>query len=136
MRPRNVIATLVLVILLLAFAALKLHWFEPQKKEVFDRDPLHVEYTKHALCRMDCRDISKQDILEIMRTGIIIFNKSDLNDRPCPTFALQGYTSDHESIRVIFAQCRKTTKVVTCYNLKRDYACHCPGDEDKNKKRP
>jgi hypothetical protein len=36
---------------------------------------------------------------------------------------------------VIFAQCRKETKVVTCYNLQQDFECDCPGDENKYKKR-
>jgi hypothetical protein len=81
---------------------------------------------------MDCRHIHSEDIKEIMQRGIIIFNKTNMNDRPCPTFAIQGYTTQHENLRVIFAQCRETTKVITCYNLKQDFECHCPGDEKKN----
>ena len=77
---------------------------------------------------MDCRFISKEDIREIMQKGIINFNKSDRNDKPCPTFALQGETEDGEKLRVIFAQCDDETKVVTCYNLNEDFECHCPGD--------
>jgi hypothetical protein len=41
---------------------------------------------------------------------------------------VQGETSDGEKIRVIFAQCREETKVITCYNLREDFECHCPGD--------
>ena len=81
---------------------------------------------------MDCRHIGVEDINEIMQKGIIIFNRSNMNDRPCPTFAIQGYTTQHENLRVIFAQCAETTKVITCYNLKQDFECHCPGDEKKN----
>jgi hypothetical protein len=44
-----------------------------------------------------------------------------VNDNPCPTYALQGYTNDGQHLRVIFAQCATKTKVVTCY-----------GDEKKN----
>ena len=68
-----------------------------------------------------------------MEKGIINFNKSGKEDRPCPTFALQGTTSGGESIRVIFAQCPAETKVITCYNLNEDFTCHCPGDERKKK---
>ena len=77
---------------------------------------------------MDCRDISKEDIDEIMEKGIINFSMSNRSDRPCPTFAVQGETSDGEKLRVIFAQCLKETKVVTCYNLKENPVCDCPGD--------
>ena len=132
MKPRNTIFSLLLIILVIAFAILKWRVYEPQKREAFDRHPSHLEYTKHALCRMDCRHIGVEDIKEIMQKGIIIFNRSNMNDRPCPTFAIQGYTAQHENLRVIFAQCAETTKVITCYNLKQDFECHCPGDEKKN----
>lgn len=67
----------------------------------------------------------------IMKKGIINFSKSNRTGRPCPTYALQGVTPDGESLRVVFAQCDEETKVVTCYNLKKDFNCYCPGDENK-----
>jgi hypothetical protein len=97
----------------------------------FDRRVSTLEYTQHALCRMDCRKISKSDIQDIMLTGEINYAKTDVNDKPCPTYALQGYTNDGQRIRVIFAQCQTKTKVVTCYDLEKDFECHCPGDEKK-----
>lgn len=123
--------SLILVLLVLAVFVFR-RWQEPPQREAFDRQPSHLYYTKHALCRMDCRQISKEDIREIMSKGIINFNMSDRPDRPCPTYALQGVTSDGEKIRVIFAQCQAETKVVTCYNLEQEFDCHCPGDENKN----
>ncbi|HEY2722519.1 MAG TPA: DUF4258 domain-containing protein, partial [Chitinophagaceae bacterium] len=108
---------------------------EPQKKEAFNRHPAHLIYTHHALCRMDCRHISREDIDQVMQNGIIFLNKTDLNDRPCPTFALQGFTKEDENIRVIFAQCTDETKVVTCYNLHKDFECHCSGDEGVSSKK-
>ncbi len=80
---------------------------------------------------MDCRQISKKDIAEVMKKGIINLGKSDRTDKPCPTYAIQGTTSDGEYLRIIFAQCKKETKVVTAYNLNEDFECHCPGDETK-----
>jgi hypothetical protein len=133
---------LILIILALAVYFLK-KWKDVEeladsKTEVrrrgFDRRVSTLEYTKHALCRMDCRRISKSDVQEIMRTGEINYAKTDVNDQPCPTYALQGYTNDGEHLRVIFAQCQTKTKVVTCYDLQRDFKCHCPGDEKKTKR--
>jgi hypothetical protein len=122
-------ATLSMIfVLILLFVFIYKRWQEPVRREAFDRTPSHLYYTKHALCRMDCRQISEEDIKEIMKKGIINFNRSDRRDRPCPTFALQGETSDGEKLRVIFAQCDNETKVVTCYNLEEDFECHCPGD--------
>lgn len=131
MKTRRANLTLVLVILLL-FVFIYRRWQEPVAREAFDRHPTHLYYTSHALCRMDCRHISREEIGEIMEKGIINFNKSNRNDRPCPTFALQGVTTGGEKLRVIFSQCTEETRVVTCYNLEQDFECHCPGDENKN----
>ena len=127
MKKSRATLSLILVLLLLVVFIYR-RWHEPFGREAFDRHPSHLYYTKHALCRMDCRHISKEDINEIMEKGIINFNKSNRRDRPCPTFALQGETNDGEKLRVIFAQCGDETKVVTCYNLEEDFECHCPGD--------
>ena len=101
------------------------------RKRGFDRRVSTLEYTQHALCRMQCRHISKSDIQDIMRSGEINYAKTDVNDKPCPTYALQGHTNDGQYLRVIFAQCLSKTKVVTCYDLEKDFECHCPGDEKK-----
>ena len=126
MRSRKANFTLFVVLILLAIFVIR-RWQEPQRGEPFDRSPDKLSYTIHALCRMDCRKISETDVNEIIRKGIINYNKSNRNGTPCPTFALQGTTSDGESIRVVFAQCNTETKVVTCYNLKQDFDCDCPG---------
>jgi hypothetical protein len=102
------------------------------RKRGFDRRTSTLEYTQHARCRMDCRHISQNDIGDIMRSGEINYAKTDVNDTPCPTYAVQGYTNDGQYLRVIFAQCETKTKVVTCYDLEKEFECHCPGDEKKS----
>ena len=102
------------------------------RKKGFDRRISTLEYTQHARCRMDCRHISQNDISDIMRTGEINYAKTDVNDTPCATYAVQGYSNDGQHLRVIFAQCQTKTKVVTCYDLQKDFECNCPGDENKN----
>ena len=131
MRNRSTLLTIGLLLAVFLVFIIR-RWNEPVRKEAFDRSPASLVYTQHALCRMNCRHIDKDEVQEIMEKGIINFNKSDRRDRPCPTFALQGRTSTGESIRVIFAQCDKVTKVVTCYNLEEDFDCFCPGNEKKN----
>jgi len=131
MKARNVIFSLVLMLAVVGFAIIKFRIWEPQRKEIFNRNPSHIEYTRHAECRMNCRHISKEDISDVMRRGVIIFNKSILRDKPCPTFALQGFTDNGENIRIIFAQCPGVTKVVTCYNLKKDFNCDCGIDKER-----
>lgn len=130
MKNRNIV--LPLLLLLLFFVAFFIRrWNEPKEKEAFDRHPEKLQYTRHALCRMKCRFISKEEIAEIMQKGVINFSKSDPKDRPCPTYAIQGRTGSGEYLRVVFAQCSQQTKVITCYNMEEDFTCHCPGDEAK-----
>lgn len=130
MKPARVIFSLLIVIGFFLVFVLK-QWKEPAQHEVFDRHPAHLVYSKHALCRMDCRHINRDEIAEIMDKGIINLNKSFRNNGPCPTYALQGRTTSGDELRVVFAQCADETKVVTCYNLEKDFECHCPGDENK-----
>lgn len=129
-RRRAILPFILLALVFLVFIIRR--WNEPKRKEAFDRHPATVVYTKHALCRMDCRHISKEEIAEIMEKGSINFGKSNRYGRPCPTFALQGRTQSGENIRVIFGQCAGETKVITCYNLDEDFYCDCPGDRPAN----
>lgn len=105
------------------------------RQKGFDRRVSSLEYTKHARCRMDCRDISQDDVNDIMLNGEINYTKTDVADKPCPTYALQGHTNDGQYVRVIFAQCDVKTKVVTCYDLEKDFECNCPGDEKKKERK-
>jgi len=101
----------------------------------FDRRVSYLEYSEHARCRMSCRKISKAEVEEIMEEGKINYNKSDLQTARCPRYALEGITRDDQRVRIIFAQCNEKTVVVTVIDLETDYACDCPGDEDKYKNR-
>ena len=99
----------------------------------FDRRSSYLEYTKHAQCRMDCRHITQQEVQEIMQSGAINYRKSEVDAKPCPTYALEGYTQqEHQHLRIVFAQCDYKTKVVTCIDLDQDFECHCPGDGNKH----
>ena len=99
----------------------------------FDRRNGFLEYTKHAQCRMDCRHITAEEVQDIMQHGDINDRKSEADARPCPVFALEGYTQkEHQHLRIVFAQCDYKTKVVTCIDLDHDFECHCPGDGNKH----
>jgi hypothetical protein len=79
---------------------------------------------------MKCRRITQAEVEQIMKAGKINYTKSDVNDKPCPTYALEGYTDDGQRVRIVFAQCDFKTKVVTGIDLQTDWECHCPGDDD------
>ena len=99
----------------------------------FDRRNSYLEYSKHAQCRMDCRHITQQEVQDIMQNGTVNYRKSEVEAKPCPTYALEGYTQqEHQHLRIVFAQCDYKTKVVTCIDLDQDFECHCPGDGNKH----
>lgn len=101
----------------------------------FDRRTSYLEYSNHAICRMQCRKISQAEVQEIMRDGQINYNKSDLQNARCPRYTVEGVTSDDQRVRIVYAQCNESTKVVTVIDLGTDFKCNCPGDDDKYKNR-
>lgn len=104
---------------------------ELNRNHGFNRRVSYLEYTKHARCRMDCRHITQSEVEEILQGGTINDRKSDMNSTPCPTYAVEGTTSENQRLRIVFAQCDNETKVVTCIDLGTEWECHCPGDEKK-----
>lgn len=127
MKPKNVIFSLCLILVILALVVSRIQ-HEPKVKEAFDRHPLSIFYTPDALCHMDCLHISKENIEEIMQKGIINFSQSDRGARPCPVLVLQGQTSDGKKLKVIFSQCKSTTNVLACYDPGHYIDCNCSGD--------
>ncbi len=93
--------------------------------EVINRHA-HLEYTKHAICRMDCRQVTRAEVEEILADGKVNAEKSNPNDHPCPTYALEGYSSEGQHLRIVFAPCdSQNAKVITCIDLDKDWTCHC-----------
>jgi Domain of unknown function (DUF4258) len=94
----------------------------------FDRRTSFLEYTQHARCRMECRQITEEEVEGIMRSGNINYRKSEVKNTPCPMYAVEGTTADGQRVRIVFAQCDNKTKVVTTIDLGRKWKCACPGD--------
>lgn len=83
-------------------------------------------YTRHAKCRMKCRDISEEEVSHVLETGLLNKNKSGEGTGQCATYAFEGKTFDGQEIRVVFGNCPKTTKIITCIDLKQEHSCDCP----------
>lgn len=85
----------------------------------------HLILTNHAKCRMECRDITEEEIKEILHAGNINYNKSNLIDVGGATYALEGYSHEHQHLRVIFAPKGTELVVVTCIDLDKEWQCDC-----------
>ncbi len=84
-------------------------------------------YTKHARCRMACRNITEEEIHEVLDFGTINKAKSEQNNGSgtCPTYALEANTHEGQRLRIVFAKCDNVVKVVTCIDLDHEFECHC-----------
>lgn len=90
-----------------------------------DRYATQLIYTKHAKCRMDCRDITEEEIAHILRYGEINMSKSEPDGKPDPKFAVEGYGNDRQHLRVIFAPSSRGMVVITCIDLEKEWKCDC-----------
>ena len=128
MKPRNVIISLIFVLLLLAIIVIRIR-NEPGKKLLLNRNPSRIEYTKFALCRMDCHHINANIITGALRNGEINRAKSDLHKLPCPIFTIHSLTKQNMSIRIVVQQCGNVARILDCYDANGTVGCNCINDE-------
>lgn len=91
-----------------------------------NRNPSHINYSKHARCRMGCRHIDEREVKEILRDGTINYKKSELQADEChKRYAVEGVTDDDQKVRIIFAPCQDEVTVVTVIDLGEEWPCDC-----------
>jgi len=81
--------------------------------------------TKHAKCRMGCRNITIEEIKEIISAGKLNREKSGIGSQGDSTFALEGISEEKQHIRVVVAPEKDRLVVITCIDLDEDWACNC-----------
>lgn len=92
--------------------------------EPINRDTSILVYSKHALCRMDCRHIDKEEVKDIVATGSINYSKVE-EDEKGVTYPIEGITRDKQMVRIVVAPKKNETVVVTVIDLEKDWACSC-----------
>jgi hypothetical protein len=85
----------------------------------------NIILTKHAKCRMSCRNVSDLEIKEALTEGHLNIKKSDRFDKPCPTYAIEDRSMDGQLLRIVCADCDKNTKIITVIDLENEYSCNC-----------
>ena len=128
MKARNVIISLLFVLALLVFIIIKIR-NEPKRRLILNRNPSRIEYTKFALCRMDCRHINANSVMGIVRNGQVNRGRSDVHKKPCPIFTVLGITKQKMNIIIIIQQCGTVAKVLDCYDANETVGCNCVNDE-------
>lgn len=99
----------------------------PATRKLAELEHQKLEYTKHAACRMKCRNISETEIKQILKSGKINYNKSNVHENPCGTYAVEGFANDGKNLRIIIADCDTISKIVTVIDLGMEKeTCACP----------
>lgn len=95
------------------------------KEADFNRTLRPLIFTKHAKCRMECRQIDEMEVEEILTSGVINYDKTDIQSKPDPKYALEGRTRDNQQVRIVFAPSQKGMVVITCIDLEKEWSCNC-----------
>ena len=81
-----------------------------------------IKYSRHAKCRMDCRQIDESEVKEILAIGEINYNKEETTEKGV-TYPLEGTTRDGQHVRIVFAPKENEIVVVTAIDLDKDWPC-------------
>lgn len=96
-----------------------------QDQESSAEEEKPIRFTKHGLCRFQCRKITHEDLDRVLSEGWINKQKSKPNSKPCPVYAYEGQSDLGERLRVVMAECEKERKVITVINRERTFNCEC-----------
>ncbi|MEJ7589450.1 MAG: DUF4258 domain-containing protein [Ferruginibacter sp.] len=90
----------------------------------FNRKAGTVVYSRHARCRMECRHIDESEVMEILETGVLNYDKIK-EDHLGKTYPLEGLTHDKQNVRIVVAPKQNELVVVTVIDLDKDWNCDC-----------
>ena len=93
--------------------------------EGFNRKAHMIIYSRHARCRMDCRHIDSTEVMEILESGKLNYDKIE-ESKKGKTYPLEGITHDQQHVRIVFAPKQDELVVVTVIDLDKDWVCSCP----------
>jgi len=126
MKNRNLIVSVLLIIIIIAL------WLWKQNNSLKSsanndlfRNTAHLILTKHAKCRMDCRHITEDEIKEIIHDGKVNEAKSGPGSKGDETYALEGYSNEHQHLRIVVAPESDGLVVITCIDLDNEWQCNC-----------
>lgn len=120
----NTYLILLIVIILIIAKGIQIIKKENLSPENF-RDTSHLILTRHVKCRMNCRQITLEEIKEVLKKGKLNRSKSGVGSGGDRTYAVEGYSYENQHIRVIVAPENKGLVVITCIDLEKEWPCNC-----------
>lgn len=95
-----------------------------KRGDPFVRDTSLLVYSRHARCRMGCRQIDKEEVQDILLTGKINFQRIEENAEGI-TYPIEGLTKDRQYVRIVYAPKPDAIVVVTAIDLEKEWPCSC-----------
>ncbi len=95
-----------------------------ENRPYLDRSLTEIVYSKHARCRMECRQIDESEVKEIWKKGILNEDKIEKSSKGS-SYPLEGRTHDGQRVRIVFAPQGEKLVVVTVIDLEKEWACEC-----------
>ena len=93
-------------------------------KEPFVRDTAMLVYSRHAKCRMGCRQIDTEEVEDILMNGKINYSRVE-EDEEGITYPIEGLTKDRQYVRIVYAPKPDAIIVVTAIDLEKEWPCSC-----------
>ena len=90
----------------------------------FNRGIARLVYSKHAQCRMNCRQIDSTEVKDILANGTLNESKIEDSDKG-RSYPLEGFTKDKQHVRIVFAPHQDEIVVVTVIDLDKEWQCNC-----------
>ncbi len=118
----------ILIFILILFLLIKgISWWKTGNDATVNKrfENSNLILTKHVKCRMDCRQITLEEIKEIIGQGKINIAKSGVGSKGDSTFALEGFSHEKQHIRVIVAPENGGLVIITCIDLNKEWPCNC-----------
>ncbi len=126
MKNKNLLGSILLIIIIIALWLWKQNSsLKSSSNEDLFRNTSHLILTKHAKCRMDCRHITEDEIKEIIHDGKVNEAKSGPGSKGDETYALEGYSNQHQHLRIVVAPESDGLVVITCIDLDNEWQCNC-----------
>lgn len=93
---------------------------------MIDRQATNLKFSRHARCRMGCRQIDEQEVREIIAKGDINSGKIEKSGKGV-SIPLEGITRDRQRVRIVIAPKKNREMVlVTVIDLDTEWDCDCP----------
>ena len=94
-------------------------------KEQVDKSTF--SFSEHAKCILECKNITEEEVREVLKNGDVNFSESDTHGVPCPSYAIEGI-SHNKKLRILLTVFERdsTAEITTAINLESGKdSCKC-----------